>query len=340
MARRHVRLAPLLGTTVDVEVETGTRLGWSPRSARSIETGVSGELRRLEAVFNVYDPDSEISKLVKDADRHYLADGRSCPFVTQVSAELAEVLSLALDWHTCSDGLFNPLIGRIVALWQQGRQRDSVPEKGRLAKAVEEIASMPFSMEGRMVTAYNRLTGLNLNSLAKGWIVDRALESAIGSAEDRAVGDGRGARSVFINAGGDIARRGVGWLDIRVEDPHRPYDNVPPLGTVRLTGGGFATSGRSRRPIEINGRLFNHLLNPRTGVAADEVAAASVMADDAATADVLATILAVSSLTGARRLTHSDLFSRRGAAAMVVGSDGSRYQNDMWQWSGATEAGP
>ncbi len=329
MARRHVRHSPLLGTTVDVTVETAThRSRWSKTSARSVEQRLVGELHRLENIFNVYDPASEISQLRQRVAEHFRAsDGLAEPLTAEVSDDLASVLSLSLTWHRSSEGRFNPLIGSAVALWADSEKREVMPDADLLSALATGAGIMPFSINGQTVTVTDRLDGLNVNSLAKGWILDRAIERC-----------GQ-EHTVTVNAGGDISRRGRGGLDVRIEDPSRPYDNAAPLTVVRLAQGGLATSGGSRRSVEIGGVTYSHLLDADTGWPAGEVAAATVIAADTATADVLATVLATGSLGDASALVSSDLLEDHRAAALVVGPDGRRYENFRWQehqidWSG------
>ena len=323
MAQHHVRHSPLLGTTVEIMVETGGyQVGRLAPSALVCEQRITNELRRLERIFNVYDPDSELSALIRVVGEHHSGPGGiENPAVVDVSSELASVLQLSLEWHDQSNGRFNPLLGKAVMLWASGGDSDMVPEPGQMEWAVAGIGEMPYSVDGQTVTASGRLDGLNLNSLAKGWVLDRA----VGQSDPSSA-----VRSIYVNAGGDICRRGRGELQVRIENPLKPYDNAEPLLTVGFAEGGLATSGGSRRPVEIGGERYSHLLDAKTGRPANEVAAATVVAADTATADVLATVLAVSSLHHAVQLLSSDLFDRYGAAALLVAADGQRHENARW----------
>ena len=72
-------------------------------------------------------------------------------------------------------------------------------------------------------------------------------------------------------------------------DPHAPAENMPPIAVVRLRGEALATSGGYRRGFEMGGHTVSHILDPRTGRPARQVASASVVAPDCATADALST---------------------------------------------------
>ena len=80
-----------------------------------------------------------------------------------------------------------------------------------------------------------------------------------------------------------------GWL-VGVENPYNAQEN---LATVRLSNRAMGTSGTANQHFEWEGRRFGHVLDPRRGEPADELAAVSVIAADAATADALSTALFV-----------------------------------------------
>lgn len=147
---------------------------------------------------------------------------------------------------------------------------------------------------------------LDLNGIAKGWIVDRAAVVA------RRVDD------LVIDAGGDVLHRGRTPVRIGIEDPSLPFDNVAPICVVAIVNAAIATSGNSRRP--------GHL---RTSVESDGsecCASASIVAADAATADALATACAVAPPDEALALAAA-----AGVAAMVVTASGAVQDNAAWR---------
>ena len=146
---------------------------------------------------------------------------------------------------------------------------------------------------------------VNLNAIAKGWIVDQAV--AVVSS----------ARTLVIDAGGDVRHVGVAPIRVGVENPKRPYDNEPPLMTVFIENAALATSGPARRG--------DHLFDPRTGRTPTGVLSASVVAQDAATADVVATILAVGGV-----VEGMDFAEEVGVAAALVDADGQLHRNHAW----------
>lgn len=257
----------LLGTVIETRLHAT-----SSAAAADAETALIDEVRRLESVFNVFDRHSELSRW---------RTGKS-----EAGPELTEVLTLALRWQSMSRGAFNPEVGVLADLWSAGAENGEVPGPSLLSAAAERISSPGYVVDqDDRVRQVRLLESFDLNAIAKGWIVDQATSPVL--AADDVIG-------VMVNAGGDLLNRGPASIVVGVEDPRRPYDNVPPRVRVRVDEGrALATSGGARRGWRIGDSWFSHVVDPRTGVPTDRIRSATVIAGDAVTADVLATTLTV-----------------------------------------------
>jgi thiamine biosynthesis lipoprotein len=96
---------------------------------------------------------------------------------------------------------------------------------------------------------------ITLDGIAKGFVVDRVVQTL---AE-------RGGGHVLGEAGGAFAAGGKdgeleGWA-IAIQDPHDPAGT---LGDFRLRGEGVATSGDYVQAFT-GDRALHHILDPRTG---------------------------------------------------------------------------
>jgi len=86
------------------------------------------------------------------------------------------------------------------------------------------------------------------------------------------------------------------------------------LGKIRIPEGGVATSGHYRRFVEIAGRHYSHILDPRSGQPVAAPASVTVIAPDALTSDALATALTV--LGAERGLALAE--SLPGVEALII----------------------
>ncbi|MCP4222760.1 MAG: FAD:protein FMN transferase [Actinomycetia bacterium] len=288
----------MLGTMIDVRVGADDEV-----TADAADERVAAEIIRLESVFSAYDEGSELCRWRRGE-------------VKVPSPEFVELMGRALEWHVGSNGGFNPLVGELSGLWQRAETMGSPPSEAQLARVVAAIRAPRYEMGDGAPVSVGDCSALNLNAIAKGYIVDRALDSGLAD----------GITWVSVNAGGDLAIRGSGAVRAGIENPHRPYDNEPPLTLIELAEAALATSGDARRGFRVGGRWFGHVLDPRTGWPVERIASISVVAGDAMTADVLATVAGV--MTAAEGVEFLD--GIEGAEGLVVDRDGEQWVTRGW----------
>lgn len=238
----HTQQAYVFGTRVELLIA-----GRSDAEARPAAALVLREFDRLHRTYHAWQP-SELSRL-NDA----LAAGRS----SVVSAEMAALLADAQRWALASDGLFDPGIGALIALW--GFQSDALPAAVPSASALADWrAARPgiadLELEGLQVSSRNPALALDFGGYLKGVALDRA------AAILKAVG----VHDALINIGGNVlalgSKNGQRWR-VGIQHPRQPG----PLATVELDDGeAIGTSGDYQRYFEVDGRRYCHLLDPRS----------------------------------------------------------------------------
>jgi len=119
----------------------------------------------------------------------------------------------------------------------------------------------------------------------------------------------------LVDLGGDIAVWGTppegGPWRIDIADPR---GHEQPYGTLELTAGAVATSGRNTRRFGAGKRL-HHLIDPETGEpAAAGPLSVTVKAENAADAEAFATALGIANVDVARDV----LASRPDIAALLI----------------------
>jgi thiamine biosynthesis lipoprotein len=176
------------------------------------------------------------------------------------------------------------------------------------------IGEMTLDREGRSVATPAGLR-LDLGGIGKGYAVDRAAQ-ILAPAGD-----------FLIDAGGDVFASGDGpdgdgWL-VAVAGPARDSDDV---ALLRLRDEALATSTTAVRRWRRGGRWLNHLIDPRTGEAADGgVVSASVIAGTAVEAETLAkAALLMGREDGPRFL------ERQARAGLLALDDGTLLTTMRW----------
>ena len=161
---------------------------------------------------------------------------------------------------------------------------------------------------------------LDLGGIAKGYAVDEAL----------AVLRKGGTPRALVNAGGDL---GLG--DPPPDRPAwriglTPLDGVKPVEYLLLSNTAVSTSGDNVQYVEIGGRRYSHIVDPRTGRALTDHCRVTVVAPNGMWADAISKAVGV--LGPAKGLPLIDAMPR--AAAMVLRAPGGqveRYQSSRWK---------
>ena len=261
VSRHH----PLLGTFVDIRILDDDI---DENVANDIDDQVVAEMTRLQSVCNRFDPTSELERWKRGE-------------VERASPDLKAILALALEWEKRSLGSFSTNTGHLSNLWKAAETRNELPSDAELADAVALAQSKAYDIVDGQPVRIGDLTGVDLNAIAKGWIVDRASEVAATAHPEI---------EFIVDAGGDLRYRGEKPLIFGVENPLRPYDNEPPLMTFSSGPCGIATSGGARKGFTVGSTRYSHFLNPESGQSFDHFASITIVAADTAAADVVATI--------------------------------------------------
>jgi thiamine biosynthesis lipoprotein len=221
---------------------------------------------RVEGLMSIFREDSEVSRLNRQG------------FLEDASEELLSVIKEAERIHRLTEGVFDISILPLIE-YLDGRFLQDV--KGSLDDVRDVVDQSLIIIDGRTVKFLKKGMKIVVNSLAKGFAVDLAVEKL----------KSNGVRHALVNAGGDIKTIG-GKTDsepwrIAIRDPFRKEEFVTIL---KIVDGAVATSGTYERRIA-GGRL-SHIINPRC-IGEPEVVSSTVICRNAITADALATALCV-----------------------------------------------
>jgi FAD:protein FMN transferase len=269
----HKETRMLMGTMVSVEIVTN-----SPGVASGIMEKVWAEAERLERVFSRYLPESEISRINRDAGHHPVP----------ISDEMMVVFSHAEDISRITEGAFDVSVGPLMKIWGFFPERKGqVPAEDELADCIALVGwrAIELNQSERTVHFLKPGVEIDLGALAKGYIVDRVAALLVEE----------GIENALVNAGGDIYCLGEypGGRSWRIGLEH-PRDEDEILTVLELKNRAVATSGDYRNYF-IRSRLrYSHIIDPRTGQPSrSKVVEVSVMAPDCLTADGLATAMFV-----------------------------------------------
>ncbi len=263
---------------------------------------VFDEFKKLEAVFNLFDRDSELSRL-NDSQR------------AVVSEPLFDIIQRAQEFYRRTDGAFDVTVGPAAMLWKKAIASKTLPAPDAVAQALSLVGSdfIYLDAKTREVVLLKSGMRIDLGGIAKGFALDRAV---------RKLKDAR-IDSVLINAGGNVyclgRNRRALWR-VGVQDPLHEGKVVDELA---LTNEAAATAGDYQQYAEINGRRYSHIIDPKTGYPAQSgIVSATIITSDAAASDALSTACVVLGLEKSRKL----LSQFPDTKAVLVAADGTLYR--------------
>ena len=280
--------APAMGSHIDFVVYAPTEL-----QAKSVIDAGIAEIERLSHILSNYDADSEISKLCASPIGLW----------TPLSPDLTAVIEHSRRWHQLSDGKFDITVGPLTQLWRNSRKKKQLPTpaeisdaKSRCGWAAVKLKRSPNDQKHSITSASLSKPNmvLDLSGIAVGYIVDAAFEKMTAV----------GARSILINAGGDIrvgdAPPGSEGWRIMIAGLGK---QSPPLSMMRVSNCAVTTSGDLNQYIEVDGRRYSHFIEPESGEPIQRRQSVTAIAATTVDADAGATALAI---LGAQRA--SELF--------------------------------
>jgi thiamine biosynthesis lipoprotein len=253
----------MMGTEVSISVMCSDTI----LAEKAIDLAFN-EMLRLENLMSRYTNDSCISKLNKEGH------------LEGAPPEVTYVIDKSKYFSNLSEGAFDITIKPLIDLLSYCFSVDNRPPTDEeIQSKLELVDFREVSVHGGDVELKESGMGVTLDGIAKGYIVDKAIEILADS----------GINHALINAGGDIRTLG-GKLDdkawrIAIKNPmdERNYAEI-----LDITDRSVATSGNYELYFTLD-KKWHHIVDPRTGYCPFEVTSATIVTEKAVDADALAT---------------------------------------------------
>jgi thiamine biosynthesis lipoprotein len=234
---------------------------------------VRAVFERIEDRLSTYKSESETSELARAAGQSPVS----------VSAETYHVLELSKQYGEATGGALDVTVAPLVRLWGFGAAAPfEMPDPAQVQDALRFVDFRCIEL-GAGTASVPAGMSVDLGAIGKGFAVDAAFDIPLG------------VDAAMVDLGGNIrvlgqADPGVMWT-IAVRNP---FDRDEVLGKLALPNGlAVATSGNYERFVEIAGKRYAHIIDPRSGYPVESMAAVTVVSPDATRADALSTGLFV-----------------------------------------------
>jgi thiamine biosynthesis lipoprotein len=231
------------------------------------------EAHRLDALLSNYKPESEWSRINRDAAAHPVA----------VSPELFRLLSDCIEYSRASDGAFDLTVGPLMRAWGFFGGVRHVPSPDQIREALEVVGYRHVELNPRNQTLRFDRPGVEIDpgGVGKGYAVDRIVE----------ILRARGIRNALVAASGSSIfgvgnppEEPRGW-SISIADPWHHRMNA---AQVFLKDMSLSTSGSYEKSFRAGGHRYSHIMDPRRGVPAESAVQVTVIASRAVDSEVWA----------------------------------------------------
>lgn len=223
------------------------------------------EAKRFDEMLSNYRPESDLSQVNRLASRGPVT----------VSTELFEFLSGCLAYSRASEGAFDITVGPLVKISGFFKDTGRLPRPEEVHRALNKVGYRKLILDEQNMTVCFAEEGVELDpgGVGKGFAVDKMAD----------VLRRNRVHSALINAGGStIYALGAppnesGWK-VSIKDPHKPSTVIE---TVRLKNEAISTSGTAEKFFCDDGKIWGHIMDPRTGYSSTDTLAVSVIASQA-----------------------------------------------------------
>ena len=284
-------------------------------TARKASEAASAKIAALEKTMTDYDAESELMQLSR----------RPVGEPTRVSDELFDILEKAQRVAKLSDGAFDVTVGPLVRQWRRARRMGALPPPEALARARAAVGWQKLKLDARHQTVTLTVPDmqLDLGGIGKGYAADKALallkrhgipRALVAASGDIAVGDpppGRRGWRVGIGSPGTDAAR---------SDRADAVLGAPIARMLLLKNAAVSTSGDAEQFVEIGGKRYSHIVDPRTGIGLTNRIQTSIIGRWATDTDAYAKTGCVLGVERGLKLVES----RTGMSVLILHADGDR----------------
>ena len=221
------------------------------------------ELRWLDDMLSNYKPASEWSEINR----------RAAEKPVKVSPELFRLLSACLGYSRESEGAFDITVGPLMKIWGFYKGSGHLPHRAEVAAALSKVGYRHMHLDAVAQTVWFDRPGVEMDpgGIGKGYAVDRMVD--VLRHNGQAVAFVAASESSIYGMGAPPVET-RGWpVDIR-----DPWDATKAAARLFLKDMSLSTSGSYEKFFRAEGRIYAHIMDPRTGYPARGSVSVSVMA--------------------------------------------------------------
>ena len=338
----------LLFTGCQNAADTDTAAGKEPISISSIKLNTAVQITiydsqdksllddclalcdKYELIFSRTDEESELYKL-----NHRISDSAVSDQTTEtqptpyqvnnttntwhISEDLAALLSEGLSITRESNGAFDIAIAPLTSLWDFTAEDPKVPDDADIQNALPLCSSDGVTINGQDIILPSDDIQFDVGAIAKGYIADRLKDFLVK----------KGVNSAIINLGGNVLCIGSKPdgtpFKVGIQKPFADRNETEAV--MDITGKSVVSSGIYERCFKQDGKLYHHILNPKTGYPYDNgLISVTIISDQSVDGDALSTTCFALGLDEGLKFAE-----KKGVQAVFITEDYELHYTDGFQ---------
>jgi thiamine biosynthesis lipoprotein len=249
--------ADAMGSTYSVELYGTDRVQMEAAADAALD-----EARRLDELLSNYKPESEWSQVNQHAAEKPM----------RISPELFQLLAACVEYSRESEGAFDISVGPLMKVWGFYKGTGHLPHRAEVTAAMTRVGYRHIHLDARAQTVWFDRPGVELDpgGIGKGYAVDRMVDVLRQKGVHIALVAGSGSS---IYGMGAPPMEPKGWpVDIK-----NPWDQRKTTAEVFLKDMSMSTSGSYEKFFRAEGKIYAHIMDPRTGYPAQGSVSVSVI---------------------------------------------------------------
>jgi len=276
------------------------------RAWEAINAGIK-ETQRIEALISEWQPNSQTSEINQNAGIK--------PVI--IDQELYDLISRCLRISNLTGGAFDISFAAVDKVWHFDGIMKSLPSPQEVAASVSKIGYKKIILDSASHSVFLSEPGMKIGfgAIGKGYAANRARDLMRSMSIPGGV----------VNAAGDLATwgkqaNGESWY-VGIADPAEK-DQVFSWLTADETA--VVTSGNYEKYVEIGGKRYSHIIDPRTGYPVSGLKSITIVCANAELADALATAVSVMGAEEGLRLINQ----LKGVECLLITDNDELYTSD------------
>ncbi|MED5475220.1 MAG: FAD:protein FMN transferase [Candidatus Neomarinimicrobiota bacterium] len=274
-----------MGTTYNIKISKSIK----SNEVKILKYKIDSLLLDINMMFSTYIDSSEISRFNK-ADKKLV-----------ISQQFIDLFNRSKEIYDETDGAFDPSVQPLVNLWGFGNQGkvNLIPVDSVIQNIIKNSSYTEVILNKFELIKLNKLVEIDFSAIAKGYGVDRLSQFL----------KGKNIENFMVEIGGEVVCNGKNFgktWKIGLQNPFSDNSSENILEIIKLENKAMATSGNYRNFFEMDGQLYSHMINPRTGYPIkNNLRSVTVITNNCLDADAYATALMVMGTTQGLRFVEN-----------------------------------